>query len=511
MRFSASVFVIAMAGLVVVGFVPGLSHAGAAHSASVGAKLASGWVKPSASGTLDCNGWSTMQKSLRNDPACAHPRLPFTSGGQVTDNGWYIGHDEPNMRFISNVPGSGNNMTYKLTLPSAATTSKGVPTYQGAIAFWLGLALCDNYSFPLTNCTPNSDNNTGQGNLATDAGSSVLEMQFYPPGYPNFYNNVSCDMTHWCASLHINDLECSFNGTCNYGCLEPTNFAFITNNGVPIGPPSPQLSNYSTYNGTNRHVLRMSGGDLLSVSIHDTRSGLFTGVHDLTSKKSGYMVASASNGFMATNIANCSGIPYTYHPEYSTAAQVNIVPWAALQLGVSLDIETGHFELNDSDADDSYCGTTPTGVGSCLSTDWDFDGVPYTSGGWATSVSANARHPSPINLLPVVGHAFGPASNGSAYPIFEFETDVGFTVNSTTNCSLLLPNQCGIPNKSQVPTFAGFYPYFSTYGCQVLFGHVAGSGVKNWGGAKEYGSSVAVYSGTLSLWGTNGAFYPNSC
>jgi hypothetical protein len=29
----------------------------------------------------------------------------------------YVGHDEPSDLFYSNVPGSGNNMTYSMTLP----------------------------------------------------------------------------------------------------------------------------------------------------------------------------------------------------------------------------------------------------------------------------------------------------------------------------------------------------------------------------------------------------------
>jgi hypothetical protein len=65
---------------------------------------------------------------------------------------------------------------------------------------------------------------------------------------------------------------------------------------------------------------------------------------DRTSDQSGYIVASAANGFMNTNITNCSGTPFTFHAEYNTAQQPNQVPWAALEGGVLMEHETGHFE-----------------------------------------------------------------------------------------------------------------------------------------------------------------------
>jgi hypothetical protein len=39
-------------------------------------------------------------------------------GGQAyrfSDNGHYVGHDEPSLQFISSEPGSGNNMSYFLS------------------------------------------------------------------------------------------------------------------------------------------------------------------------------------------------------------------------------------------------------------------------------------------------------------------------------------------------------------------------------------------------------------
>ena len=60
------------------------------------------------------------------------------------------------------------------------------------------------------------------------------------------------------------------------------------------------------------------------------------------------MTASAANGFMNTNIADCSGTPFTFHAEYSTAKQPNQVPWAALEGGVLMQQEIGHSEVCNS-------------------------------------------------------------------------------------------------------------------------------------------------------------------
>ena len=47
-------------------------------------------------------------------------------------------------------------------------------------------------------------------------------------------------------------------------------------------------------------------------------------------------------------MANCDGQPFTFHAEYNTAKQQNQVPWAALERGVLMEQETGHFETCNS-------------------------------------------------------------------------------------------------------------------------------------------------------------------
>jgi hypothetical protein len=212
------------------------------------------------------------------------------------------------------------------------------------IAPWFGLPMCDPKSYPQNPCTPDSDSNTGDG-TPSDAGSAFMELQFYPPGYAPFQDAGSCDQTRYCAALTIDSLECTLNFvTCNNNCIEPVNFAYLQTDGVPAGPPSPQLLNSAISFAPNRKTLFMNQGDVLKVTIQDTTAGLKTAIQDLTTGQSGFMVASAANGFMNTDLSTCNGTPFSFHPEYSTAAVQNRVPWAALEGGVLMEDEIGHFE-----------------------------------------------------------------------------------------------------------------------------------------------------------------------
>ena len=91
-------------------------------------------------------------------------------------------------------------------------------------------------------------------------------MQFYLPGNPPFITQINCDLTHWCASLHINSLENMDNGQLNPNCTETTNFAFIQTDGIPTGPPGPNTMNTSSFTPNSRTLL-MNQGDRLRVTI----------------------------------------------------------------------------------------------------------------------------------------------------------------------------------------------------------------------------------------------------
>src|SRR5262249_29091804 len=74
-------------------------------------------VRPNARGELDCNGHSPIQKAVSRSLICTDIRGIVGHYHRFLDNGHYIGHDEPSTRFISNRPGSGNNVTFTERLP----------------------------------------------------------------------------------------------------------------------------------------------------------------------------------------------------------------------------------------------------------------------------------------------------------------------------------------------------------------------------------------------------------
>ena len=286
-------------------------------------------------GNLDCNGYSAIQKPLKRARVCADF---FNADGYQRgyDNGHYVGHDEPSVGFISTVPHSGNNVQWDITLPRERPLP-ATQTFENQIAFWFAMAICDPNSFPNGPCIPDSDENT-----PSIAGSAFLELQFYPPGFPPFIRQISCDLTHWCAALNIDSLEVNSSGNLNPNCTEPANFAWIQTDGVPPGPPGPANANAATFT-PNAHTLLMNQGDHLRITIKDTRAGLVTRVEDLTTGQTGYMVASGANGFQNTDPNTCATTNFSFHPEYDTAKFDNFVPWAALQANINFAMEIGHF------------------------------------------------------------------------------------------------------------------------------------------------------------------------
>ncbi|HEX9034308.1 MAG TPA: hypothetical protein VF834_20885 [Streptosporangiaceae bacterium] len=324
-------------------------------------------IVPNKVNNLDCNGWSRKYTALvpEHRILCVDPHGPLRAprhysssrAGRAVkhwtrfiDNGHYIGHDEPSVKFISGTPNSANTMTYFMTMPTDPAMR---PTNSGSVvkyaelspAPWFGLPLCDPRSYPQNPCTPDSDTNSGVISDPNAAGSAFMELQFYPPGFPPFADSVSCSQTLWCAAITIDSLESQFNfANLNPNCTEPVNFAFLSRNGKPAGPPSPQLASARTFL-PNRNTLMIRSGDVLKVAITDPSQGFTTTVTDLTTHQKGWITASAGNGFMNTDFQTCQGFRHTFHAEYNTAAQQNQVPWAALEGGVLMQQEMGHSEV----------------------------------------------------------------------------------------------------------------------------------------------------------------------
>jgi hypothetical protein len=355
------------------------NSASATPKASVTRHHAVRVILPKKVNDLDCNGWSPKYQPANSafKALCADPLGKLVHGGPYGgtgrepfyDNGHYVGHDEPSVKFISSRPGSGNTMTYFMRLPvdpkKAPTASGSVVDYaQLTIAPWFGLPICDPRSYPQLPCKPDSDSNKGGINNPYDAGSAFLELQLYAPGFTPFTDSYSCSKTQWCAALTIDSLECTYGfASCNPDCPEPVNFSYLQTNGVPPGPPAPEDPDLETLLG-NAHTLKMNPGDVLKISISDPRGGLVNKITDLTTGRTGWIQASAKNGFANTNIVTCAGTPFTFHAEYSTAKVQNQVPWAALEGGVLMEQEVGHSEVCNSVARKLSYKTTYAGGGT---------------------------------------------------------------------------------------------------------------------------------------------------
>lgn len=504
---------------------------------------------PRSFGELDCNNQSPAQRSIKTDMLCTDVRgieginNKNTWGGRFYDNGYYIGHDEPDMTFLSKAPGSGDSVTWTEKLgsdPKALPTTKSPGSdvshyFELTPAPWFSMAMCDSNSYPQTPCTPESDKNKPAcediakcPNSYPGGGSAFMEMQFYPPGFAPFDDAISCDNSHWCAALTIDSLECTVGfASCNSNCEEPVNFAFIQTDGVPTGPPNPQSADLNTFT-PNHNTLLMNPGDKVTVSMSDAPapgggSAFEVVVNDLTTGKSGFMQASATNGFQNTSIVNCSGTPYNFQPEYSSAAPGNIVPWAALQTDISTEFETGHWISCNSlqnpgtvelapgvfdtyyntcngvyertaseespEVSDAYCypagdthgtlATAPDETTGCMDDlfqngDLDFDGSPYWTE-WPTATTPNIYPASFVQQLPT--------TNGSQYPGFFLQTDTALSESTCTTsgagCAIPPPNA---PGK--------FYPYWSRVpgggGCVIEFGNVSAG--NTYGKDAQYGT-----------------------
>jgi len=538
-------------------------------SGSLGATGALASVAPNKLGNLDCNGFSTIQKPLRFSLACRDLANPAEPDDRFWDGEHYIGHDEPALNYTSSAPSSGSDVTWTFTLgkdpaapPTVTSPAHDISHYfQLTPAMWFSMNVCDPRSYPLLPCAPESDANAPKCKNQFEckaypgAGSAFMEMQFYPPGFAPWVDSVSLDNKHWGAALTIDSLEATQGfATINERCVEPINFAFIQRNGVPTGPPSPQLATLAS-NTPNGETLLMNPGDRIRVHIFNAPApgggkALKVLVEDLTTHEAGFMQASAANGFMNSSVVDCSGTPFNFQPEYSTAKPANASPWGAGTEIISTAFETGHFtpctslaghgrqafapgvfdiyfkrcagpyeesapggdEGEPFEISDAQCypkGDThgvlnaePDEVTGCLdgltqNGDLDFDGTPYWTE-WPTSTTPTAN-PSTFQFAPPT---FGKAHE--AYSAYQFQTDAAFSELAT--CTPEKPSGCAVPP----PNAPGhFYPYWTLVttasgACTWEFGNVSGG--NTFGAAGQYGKLNPNNFPDLSS-----RFFPNTC
>jgi hypothetical protein len=469
--------------------------------------------------------------------------------------GAYTGHDEPSLLFYSNTAGSGNSNLYLMQLP---TEPKELPIQSGLggtwnfqlhIAFWLGMALCDNQSAPeFTHapCTPNSDTNIFDGTdpagadyIGKHPGTAFLELQFYPPGWAPWPPGVSCDPTRWCAAMAIFSLNQDLNtGTVNNAdCLntvglEPANFAFITRNGVPHAPPGPLDLTNASFTPNPATDLFMNQGDVLAIDIHNGAAGLTATIIDLTSHRTGSMTASAQNGFAQVlyepSSATCHEAPYTFRPMYSTSSEHTRVPWAAHSYNVAISDEIGHFEYcnavteeggdctsnNEGSIDDDDTGcfspafSTLVRIGGCIATDNDFDGTSYQPVWPGTNPNRGQDQKFHSTPILITSPLFNLVHN---YSRVAFEADLPRieAADFGGNCNRFTGANCVNP-----PPGSNFYPIYTTADPKHAEG--ASKLISNLSCVWQFGGPFL--KGTTNTFGGNSAaefgpllfsFYPN--
>jgi hypothetical protein len=451
---------------------------------------------------------------------------------------WYVGHDEPSTLFYSPRPGAGNRMTYQVTLPKdpgGAFNQTKSYNFELHPAFWFGMAMCDTFSYPETvnTCKPDSDSNAVDVRTSTQhPGTAFMELQFYPPGWVPQFANSSCDATKWCAALTIDSLSENpisgheLNQACQneiLGGIEYVNFAYLTKNGEPQGPPNPLDFDPIASGSPGPNVLYMNSGDKISVNLHDSASGLVTTVKDKTSGQSGFMTASAANGFghikFAPGGTTCRDVLYNFHPEYSTSSPKTTVPWAAHSYNIAFSDEIGHFDFcthidantgscdglegrqgdqEQADGDDNICFGAAESLlypaTGCVDTnDPGFDGMSYQQNAWP---DGNPGHPTPILF------SSPRMAGGAKYARMAFEADLPRIEASDLggSCDRNTGAGCTNPPVTDDGSPAAFYPYFSTVGsspssCKYGIGSTLPHTLNNFGGnsTAEYGPLKATW------------------
>ncbi|MBO0805929.1 MAG: hypothetical protein J2P25_23015 [Nocardiopsaceae bacterium] len=439
--------------------------------------------------------------------------------------GHYVGHDEPGVWDYSNVPGSGNRARWTLHLPTDPPPNPvpGADSYsfQQHVAFWFGMSLCASQSYPEQTpvCKPDSDSNIVNPKVSPDhPGSAYLELQFYPPGYTVMPSGISCDATQWCAAMNVWSFYQNpvtgqnLNKTCQsrVGGVELDNFAFVTLDGKPTGPPDPLHSTLASFT-PDSDVLFMNQGDTVGVTVKDSHHGLRIMLNDQTSHQAGTMTASAANGFAQMDFApnpstRCTSTPYTFHPEYSTSSIKTRTTWTAFPYNIAWSDETGHFDdcsqvtssrctglegppgdQEAADGDDTGCSAPSQAsldrIGGCIGENDGFDGTSYQDD-WP---NGQPNRPTPIEFSgPLTGRDFTVNYQRTALvaPMPFNEHNQPCNVRTRTGCTNPPVTDDGTP--------AAFYPYFYTTpinGCTWGEGtDVPGLTVNDFGKDRQYGT-----------------------
>ncbi|MGZ4305959.1 MAG: hypothetical protein ACXVSL_13970 [Solirubrobacteraceae bacterium] len=462
-----------------------------------------------ADGVLNRLGYDTPLCQSRTS-LCIDPAFNPPTG--------YVGHDEPSVLFKSHVPGSGNDVTYTITLPKDPRIQ---PTESGAngttwnfelrSTYWFGMTMCDTESAPnfTKTCTPDSDRNDLEGTnpkasnyIGKHPGNAYMELQFYEPGYVPQFEGFGCTGTQYCAAMTIDSFSSNQNtgvdntAACNeyiLGGVEPINWAYVTRNGKSQAPANPLFTgtfdnpNLSAVTPDTSKDLLMNPGDRVRIHMYDTPAGFRVDMFDLSTGQHGSMTASVANGFAhilyQPNSSTCTATPYAFHPEYSTGTPRGNT-WSAHTYNIAGSDEIGHFEncqavdanFNctspgsqdagglDQDDGNNFCvpGTDSllVHIDGCFFDDGDFDGQSYRSD-WPGS------NPNPFvdRQLHTTPMAFTSATTNDGrtdYSAIAFEADLPRIEADDSQFNPPFCDRTTGANCVNPPAGAQFYPLYTT-------------------------------------------------
>ncbi|MFI5414348.1 MAG: hypothetical protein ACHQ16_01585 [Candidatus Lutacidiplasmatales archaeon] len=252
---------------------------------------------------------------------------PFSGQGTYYDG--CIGHDEPGIEFYSNLPGSGGNFTWNVTLPIDKGPSQNQSNLY--VAVWFGMTLNDPLAW-MNQC--------------------FLEVQLYPDSTYDAYGNSLPLEGRWVGAAVAWQIEAAT------GYEDPCYYQLLYKNGVP-GPG----------------YFNMTGGDKLSVTMDGWATSPYGENLSIVDRTSGNR----------TNLTLFD--PYglfPLNPSYSTSSYENGLQWTpGGEYPVAFAFETGHGRdpSNPGNSAFNYCapGRPPLNTLPCPS---------YDPGSWANDTVA---------------------------------------------------------------------------------------------------------------------------
>ncbi len=300
------------------------------------------------------NGRSPAQKSVRVSLACTDPRSIY-DGCRCTSATTGTTSVTTSRSFAScPTPGSGNDVTLIETLPRDPAALPDGRDPRSDITHWFDYRWRRGSRWRSATPTPTrSILQAAERHERADmrerrraAAALVPRGAVLPTGIGAVHRQHQCDNTHWCASLHINDLECSSGSSTATRTPWSRRTSGSSSATCPTGPAGPQLANsvvHAEREGAADEPRRPAQGAHLGCELAGGGRALERRLDDLTTGKSGFMLASAENGFMQRRSRTARSSRSTTSPS-TPPPESQHRPLGGARDQLSTQYEIGHFK-----------------------------------------------------------------------------------------------------------------------------------------------------------------------